>query len=293
MKAPVLQYHAPATLNEALQMLSQVDNARILAGGQSLMAMLNMRFAFPDCLIDVNRIGALSYLRDGEQGIEIGAMTRQRGVEFSELVQTRLPLWHEAILNVGHRQTRNRGTVGGSLCQLDPSAEIPTVALAMDAVLTVAGVRGTRSVKMADFPAGYMTPAMDPDEMLIAIRVEPWPAAHGHAFIEFARRHGDFAIVSAAALVLFADDGRLQRVSLTLGGVASAPLRMHEAEAVLLGSRGEAADLAHAARLCAAIDAVGDSYVPSWYRQRLAGVLAQRALALAIERAHNHTARQE
>lgn len=292
MKAPVLQYQSPATLDEALQLLSQVDNARILAGGQSLMAMLNMRFAFPDCLIDVNRIEALSYIRDGEQSIEIGAMTRQRSVEFSPLVQTRLPLWHEAILNVGHRQTRNRGTVGGSLCQLDPSAEIPTVALAMDAVLTVASVRGTRSVTMADFPAGYMTPAMESDEMLTAIRVDPWPVEHGHAFIEFARRHGDFAIVSAAALVLFDEDGRLQRVSLTLGGVASSPLRMRDVEAILLGTRGEAADLSEAARLCSAIDATGDSYVPSWYRQRLAGVLARRALALAIERAHNHNARQ-
>ena len=186
--------------------------------------MLNMRFAFPDCLIDINRVAELAYLRESDGGIEIGAMTRQRDVEFSPLVARRLPLWREAILPVGHRQTRNRGTVGGSLCQLDPSAELPTVALAMDAELTAASVRGERRLRMADFFAGYMTPALEADEILTSIRVQPWPAGHGHAF-RIRPPLRDFAIVSVAALVALDASGRLARVSLTLGGVA--PRALH------------------------------------------------------------------
>ncbi|HEY9280195.1 MAG TPA: xanthine dehydrogenase family protein subunit M [Eoetvoesiella sp.] len=285
MKAPVLQYQAPTNVADALRLLSEVDNARVLAGGQSLMAMLNMRFAFPDCLIDINRITDLAYVREGTAGIEIGAMTRQREVEFSPLIREKLPLWHEAILNVGHRQTRNRGTVGGSLCQLDPSAEIPTVALAMDATLTVASVRGTRQIAMADFPAAYMTPSMEADELLTGLTVQPWPEGHGHAFIEFSRRHGDFAIVSAAVLLLLDDNGIVTRASITLGGVSAAPVRMPEAEKILVGASPESEVLMAAARICAKIDASGDSYVPAWYRQRLANVLVERALNKALERA--------
>ncbi|MFG0228254.1 FAD binding domain-containing protein [Achromobacter sp. 413638] len=292
MKAPAFRYLAPDTLAEALRLLAREQNARVLAGGQSLVAMLNMRFAFPDCLIDINRVAELAYLRESDGGIEIGAMTRQRDVEFSPLVARRLPLWREAILQVGHRQTRNRGTVGGSLCQLDPSAELPTVALAMDAELTAASVRGQRRLRMADFFAGYMTPALEADEMLTCIRVQPWPAGHGHAFLEFARRCGDFAIVSVAALVALDASGRLARVSLTLGGVAAAPLRMPEVEAALTGGQGAQDDLDQAARLCGEVVATGDSQVPAWYRQRLAGVLARRALAQAIARARAHDERE-
>jgi carbon-monoxide dehydrogenase medium subunit len=293
MKAPVLRYLAPRTVDEALGLLGETENARILAGGQSLVAMLNMRFAFPDCLIDINRIPELAYIRAMESGgegggegvIDIGAMTRQREVEYSGLVARRLPLWREAVLHVGHRQTRNRGTVGGSLCQLDPSAEIPTVAMAMDATLVVRSVRGTREISMADFPAAYMTPAVDPDEMVTAVRVRPWPDRHGHAFVEFARRHGDFAIVSCAALVMLDDQGRVERASLTLGGVSIAPVRMREAESVLSGRVPDDETLALAATLCGQVDATGDSYVPAWYRRRLAAVLARRALDQAVARA--------
>lgn len=287
MKAPVLRYLAPRTVDEALDMLGATENARILAGGQSLVAMLNMRFAFPDCLVDINRIPELAYLRESDSGdaIEIGAMTRQRDVEFSPLVAARLPLWREAVLHVGHRQTRNRGTVGGSLCQLDPSAEIPTVAMAMDATIVVRSRRGTRELSIADFPAAYMTPAVEPDEMVTAVRVPLWPRRHGHAFVEFARRHGDFAIVSCAALVSLDDQGRIARASLTLGGVGIAPLRMRDAEATLLGRAPDGDALAAAAALCGQVDATGDSYVPAWYRRRLAAVLARRALDQAVQRA--------
>jgi len=285
MKAPAFGYLAPASIAEALQMLSATDNARILAGGQSLMAMLNMRFAFPDWLIDINRIAELSFIREDKGAVEFGAMTRQRDVEFSELVARRLPLLREAILNVGHRQTRNRGTVAGSLCQLDPSAEIPTIAMAMDARVTVASVRGERSIAMAAFPAGYMAPAIEADEMVVRVSFDPWSDAHGHAFLEFARRHGDFAIASSAVLLERGADGLIARASITLGGVGSAPIRMKEAEAALLQTRAEDKDLDHVAALCGQVEATSDSYVPSWYRQRLARVLTRRALRIALDRA--------
>lgn len=285
MKAPAVEYIAPHSLDEALSHLHHIDNARVLAGGQSLLAMLNMRFAFPDCLIDINRIPELSLIEEQSGAIYFGAMTRQREVEFSDLVHTRLPLLKEAILNVGHRQTRNRGTVGGSLCQLDPSAEIPTIAMAMDARIHIGSVAGRRELAMAAFPAGYMTPALEADEMVLGMSIQPWDPGHGACFLEFARRHGDFAIASSAVLLQFGEDGRVSRCSITIGGCAAAPMRMPKAEAALLGTPAAPKDQEHAAALCAEIEASTDAYVPGWYRQRLARVLTQRALTTAVNRA--------
>jgi aerobic carbon-monoxide dehydrogenase medium subunit len=285
MKAPAFDYVAPRTLDEALQALSSLENARVLAGGQSLVAMLNMRFAFPDHLVDINRVQELSFIQDSADCVGFGAMTRQRDVEFSEVVQRRLPILREAILNVGHRQTRNRGTIGGSLCQLDPSAEVPTIAMAMDATVTARSVRGQREIRMADFPAGYMTPSLEPDEMLTALSIRPWSPRHGYAFEEYARRHGDFAIASAAALIEFDTHGIVARASITLGGISSTPVKVPAAEQVLLGSRATAQDIEAAAALCSQVEATTDSYVPGWYRKHLAKVLCQRTVEKAISRA--------
>src|SRR5262249_42488759 len=156
---------------------------------------------------------------------EMGAMTRQRELEFSDLVRRRCPLMHDAILEIGHRQTRNRGTLGGSLCHLDPSAELVSVAAALDATVTVQGPNGTREIKFADFPAGYLPPAIEPNELVTAARFPLWPEGHGYAFVEFARRHGDFAIVSAAALLTEEPSGKITRASVTLGGMGTAPVR--------------------------------------------------------------------
>ena len=293
MKAAPFRYHAPRTLDEALGLLAGSPNARVLAGGQSLMPMLNMRLAAPDDLIDLNEIEGLAYIREesgeenGEEGdeIAIGAMTRQRELEFSPLVAARLPLMAEAIRHVGHRQTRNRGTIGGSLCQLDPSAELPTVAQAHDAVIVARSRRGERRIPIAAFPAGYMTPSLAPDEVLVELRFTPWCGPHGAAFIEYARRHGDFAVVSAAAMLALAADGSIARLSLTLGGVGAAPLRLVEIERALLGTRPSAAAFATACAPAGAIDALGDPHYPKWYRQRLAVALSKRALGVALERA--------
>ena len=173
-----------------------------------MMPMLNMRFVQPDHVIDLNKVDGLSYIREANGALEIGAMTRQRDIEFSDLVRQRCPLMHEAIQHVGHRQTRNRGTIGGSLCHLDPSAELVTVAAAMDATVTVQGPNGTREVEFAAFPVAFMTPAIELNELVTAVRFPLWPDDHGYGFVEFARRHGDFAIVSAAALLT--EDARRQ-----------------------------------------------------------------------------------
>jgi aerobic carbon-monoxide dehydrogenase medium subunit len=285
MKPPPFHYHAPHTLQDALAIVGEHDNTRLLAGGQSLMPMLNMRLLSPDHLVDINRIPELAGIREDRGGIVIGAMTRQRVIEFSPLIRERLPLLAEAITLVGHRQTRNRGTIGGSICHLDPSAEQPAVAMAMDATLTVASQRGVREIAMRDFALGLMTTALDDNEILTSIRIEPWRPGHGWAFIEYARRHGDFAIVSVAVLLELDAAAKVVRVALTLGGVCPVPLRLREAEKQLLGSALTSADVAKVAEQCAGIDALDDPQVPRWYRRRVAATLLPRAIAIAAERA--------
>ena len=282
MKPPAFGYHDPQTVPEVIGLLARLENSKLLAGGQSLMPMLNMRFVLPDHLIDLNRVEGLSYIRENKAALVVGAMTRQSEIEFSELVRTRCPLMHEAILEVGHRQTRNRGTLGGSLCQLDPSAELVAVAAALDASVMVTGPNGAREIAFTEFPAGYMTPAIEPDELLTGVRFPLWKKNHGYAFVEFARRHGDFAIVSAAALLEQDATGKISRASLVLGGVAPAPLRMAQVEKALLGQVVSAGLLREACETCRTIDAMEDVHTPSSYRRHLAAVMSRRAL----EKAH-------
>lgn len=286
MKPPPFSYHDPRTVAEAVGLLATLDNAKVLAGGQSLMPMLAMRFVLPDHVVDINRIDGLSYIREAGDALEIGAMTRQRDIEFSDVVAARCPLLREAILNVGHRQTRNRGTIGGSLCHLDPSAELVTVAAALDATVTIAGRDGERTVAFADFPQGYMTPAVGPDELLTRVRFPLWRPGHGHAFIEFARRHGDFAIVSAAALIDEDASGRIARASVTVGGVGAAPVRIADVERALVGQIASPELFRAACEACRAIEAMEDVHATAAYRRHLAAVLARRALETAHARAH-------
>ena len=281
MKPPPFRYHDPRSVSDAVGLLSRLENPKLLAGGQSLMPMLNMRYVLPDNVIDLNKIETLAYLREENGSLVSGAMTRQRDLEFSDAVAKRFPLIREAILNVGHRQTRNRGTVGGSLCHLDPSAEIPTVALALDAVVTVAGPKGNREIQMADFPAAYMTPAIEPDELVIGVRFPSWPAGHGYGFVEFARRHGDFAIASASALLEEDANGKITRASLTLGGVAVVPQRMRNVEKALVGQIASEDVFRAACEECRKVEAIEDVHAPSSYRQHLAAVLSRRALVAA------------
>jgi carbon-monoxide dehydrogenase medium subunit len=284
MKPPLFSYHDPRTMADVVGLLTSLDNAKLLAGGQSLMPMLNMRYVLPDHVIDLNRVDGLSYIRERDGALEIGAMTRQRDIEFSDLVRERCPLMHEAIRQVGHRQTRNRGTLGGSLCHLDPSAELVSVAAAVDAKVSVVGKNGSRSIDIAAFPAGYMMPSIELDELVTGATFPCWPAGHGYAFVEFARRHGDFAIVSVAALIEEDNNGKLTRASVTLGGIGPAPVRASEVERALIGETIEEKRLREICETLRKLDAVDDIHAPASYRQQLATVLSRRALLKAHER---------
>jgi carbon-monoxide dehydrogenase medium subunit len=285
MKPPVFSYHDPVTIAETVALLGRLENAKLLAGGQSLMPMLNMRYVLPDHVIDLNRVADLAYIREEAGTLDVGAMTRQRDLEFSPLVRRLCPLMSEAILHVGHRQTRNRGTLGGSLSHLDPAAELVTVAAALDATVDVVGPGGERSVAFADFPAGYMTPAMEPDEILVRVSFPCWPTGHGWGFEELARRHGDFAVVSAAAMLVEDDDGRIVRAALVIGGAGPAPVRMVGIEQGLVGQIATADLFRASCEACRSIDAIGDVHAPAQYRQQVAAVMGRRALQKAHERA--------
>lgn len=284
MKPPPFDYHDPRTIPDVVGLLGRLDNAKLLAGGQSLMPMLNMRYVLPDHVVDLNGVEDLSFIRESAGTIEIGAMTRQRDLEFSETVRAQLPLMREAILQVGHRQTRNRGTIGGSLCHLDPAAELVAVATAHDATVVVAGPDGRREVSFARFPLAYMTPAIEPNELVVAVRFPTWPPGHGYAFVEFARRHGDFAIVSVATLLQADAAGHIARAVVTVGGMGVAPVRVTEIEQRLLGAQPTEAQLASLCEHCRGLEASDDVHAPASYRQHLAAVLSQRALRTALSR---------
>jgi carbon-monoxide dehydrogenase medium subunit len=289
MKPPPFHYHDPRSLDEALGLLAGQDNAKLLAGGQSLMPMLNMRFVQPDDVIDLNRIQELSFVRESGGIIEIGAMTRQHELADAAVIRDRCPLMHEALKHIGHRATRNRGTIGGSLCHLDPASELPVVAMALDATIHIRSQGGERTLPMAEFPAFYMTPAIQLDEIVTKISFEPWPEGHGAAFVEFARRHGDFAVVAAAAMLELGNDGAIRRASVVLGGVGPGPLRCAAVEAAVVGSLGDTA-FQEAVVSCRDIDAMEDVHASSAYRRHLAGVLTQRALKAAFTHARGKSA---
>ena len=187
--------------------------------------------------------------------------------------------------HVGHLQTRSRGTLGGSLCHLDPSAELPAVMTALDATLTLAGPRGAREVPVAEWALGYMTPNVEPDEILASIRIPKWPHPLGYAFTEFARRHGDFAIAGVACMLALDAHGRIARAALALCGVDATPVRLSAAEDLLIGKGPSGDAFKTAAGAAGEVEAMSDAYVNAAYRKRLARVLVERALATAAQRA--------
>ncbi|AOB31591.1 molybdopterin dehydrogenase [Bordetella sp. H567] len=285
MKPAPFNLHLPRTLQEALRLLADAPNARVIAGGQSLMPMLNLRLAMPDDVIDLNGVEGLGYIREENGEIAIGAMTRQRDLEFSALIAERVPVLRAAILNVGHRQTRNRGTIGGSVCHMDPSAELPAMCVLLDARMVVHGARGRREVPAIEFASGPMSTCLSSDELLTEIRVRPWRPGHGWCFVEYARRHGDFAVASASALVERDASGRLTRAALALGGVCQTPVRLADAERLLVEGNGTPEALRAAAEQARLCDALEDPAYPAWYRQRLASRLLHDAMEQALARA--------
>ncbi len=285
MKPAPFTYHDPRSINDAVGLLAAHDNARVLAGGQSLMPMMNFRYAMPDHLIDLNKVSELAYIRVEGNALKIGAMTRQRDIEFSSDIGKHCPLLHAALAHVGHRQTRNRGTLGGSLCHQDPSAELVNAAALLGATLHVASTRGAREIPFTDFAVAYMTTALESDEMLVAVTFPLPRKACGHAFVEFARRHGDFAIVACSALLELDEKGNIADAAIALSGLTHAPVRPTVIERALLGQKPDAATFKAAAAETEKIEAGADAYVTAAYRQHLARVLTYRALEQAAARA--------
>ncbi len=281
MKPAPFTYHDPATVADALSVLARHDNARALAGGQSLVPMMNFRYAAPDHLVDLNGVAALRAMDVGAR-LSFGAMTRQRDVEFSAEVARACPILIEALRHVGHRQTRNRGTIGGSLCHLDPAAETPAIMMLHDAVVTTQSSGGTRDLAMSEFALGFMTTALEPDELLTQVAFDAWPQDHGWGFEEYARRHGDFAIASAGVLLTLDARGAIARLAIVIGGLAPAPARLSAFEAQAAGATPDEDFIKAAAHAASTVEAMDDAHVSARYRQHLASVLCARALRKAL-----------
>ena len=285
MKPAPFTYHDPATVDEAVALLGKLENTRPLAGGQSLMPMMNFRFVMPDHIIDLNGVAGLDAMRIDAERIVFGAMTRQRAIERSSEVRAACPILTEALAHVGHRQTRNRGTIGGSLCHLDPAAELANLAALHDATITAHGLKGSRTLAFPEFALGYLTTALAEDELLTAVEFKRWPAHHGYGFEEIARRHGDFAMSMASALVVLGPDERIERAALCVSAVEAVPVRLTGVEQMLVGQT-PSPDLCRAAGIEAErLDAMEDAYVSARYRKHLARVMVFRALDKAVQSA--------
>jgi carbon-monoxide dehydrogenase medium subunit len=293
MKPAPFEYLRPDSVGEALRLLAETPGARVLAGGQSLVPLMNFRQAQPSHLVDINRLAELDYLHDAGSHLAIGAMTRQRTVEYSALAAARLPLVVAAVCRLGHRQTRNRGTVGGSLSFMDPAAELALTACIHDGELVLRSQRqGERTLPMAAFALGPHRSALEADELLTEVRLVPWPAGHGWGFHEFSRRHADWSIATAAVLLTLDAAGRIERVAVAIGAVENLPpRRLHRIEARLLGHRPAPALFSGAtADLAGELQPHDDVAAPAWYRAHMAQVLVRRALDDAARRAATTTA---
>jgi len=288
MKPAPFDYFSPATVEEALALLDEHGgDAKPLAGGQSLIPAMNFRLARPAVLVDLNRIAELAYVRAAPGGVAIGAMTRQRAVERSDDVARAAPLLAEAMPSIAHPQIRNRGTMGGSIAHADPSAELPAVMLALDAQFRAKSATGERSIPAGEFFKGMLETALAPGELLVEIAVPRLPASSGTAFLEMARRHGDYALVGVAAIVTLDPRGRCQEAKLSLLSVGDGPVLATEAGKVLAG-QSPSEELLRAAGDAAAtrdVDPPSDIHASAAYRRQLVAVLTRRALGRAFERA--------
>ena len=281
MKAAAFKYHDPTTIEEALDLFAQHEDARPLAGGQSLVPMMNFRFVQPEHLIDLNNVFGLGGISFQNGEVTFGAMTRQRVIERDKLVADFAPIFPLALSHVGHRQTRARGTIGGSLCHFDPSAELCNLAALHDAGLRIARKGSARTMWFEEFGKGYLSTAIEPDEMLTHVTLKRWPAGHGFAFEEFAMRHGDFAICAVSCLAAMRESGEIEDIAIAVSGVSPTPVRMREVEAAMKGQKPGRDIFRMAASKASALDAMSDAYVTADYRKHLARILSFRALEKA------------
>ena len=286
MKPAPFTYHAPSTVPACVDILAQHgDEAKVLAGGQSLVPMLALRLARPEQLVDVTRIDELAAVRREDGALVVGATTRHRRLETDPEVAASVPLLARSAPFIGHVQIRNRGTLGGSLAHADPAAELPCVARVLDAEFEVVGPGGPRQIAAEDFFETVFTTTLEPDELLTSVRFPVWGASSGFAVEETARRHGDFALVGAMAAVQV-DGGRLARVAIGLTGMDSVPARAAAVESALLGAAVTDLDLDDiGAQAVRDVNPSGDVHATADYRRRVGAALVGRALIRAIEEA--------
>ena len=286
MKLPYVEYEAPTTMAEAVDLLAEhQDEASVLAGGQSLIPLMALRLARPAVLIDINGLSELSLVAVEDGRVTIGAMTREYVAEDSATIGDTVPLLAAALPLIGHEAIRSRGTIGGSLAHADPAAELPAVARALDAEFVVRGRAGERVVPAADWFEGYLATSRRPDEILAEVRFPAAGPGTGVAFLEVVRRHGDFAIVGLAVSLTLAD-GVISDARLAFAGVADVPVRAAEAEDLLVGQRPSAELFAEAARVAtAALDPPADLNGSPEYRKQIAATLVRRGLQAAADNA--------
>jgi carbon-monoxide dehydrogenase medium subunit len=281
-------FHAPASQTEALELLARHGyEAKVLAGGQSLIPVMSFRLAQPAVLVDINRLPGLdAIVPTPEGGLSLGALVRQRRLEHDPLVAARAPLLAGAMPWVAHPQIRNRGTLGGSLAHADPAAELPCLAVALDARLRLDGATGSRWVAARDFFLGLFATALEPDELLAEVELPPWPAGTGWSFREVARRHGDYAQVGVAARLRLDGQGRMRAARLVYLAVGEAPVEVAGATEALEGEApGPETFAAAAAAVTEELRPDGDIHASAAFKRHLAGVITERALAEAAGRA--------
>lgn len=285
MKPVSFVYLNPSTLEEALNLLNEYgDNGKIIAGGQSFVPILNMRMSEPEYLIDINQLKELKGIRLEDDLIKIGALTTQRELEKNSFIKDFLPILHDAAKYIGYIQTRNRGTVGGSLAHADPSAELPLAFLALNAEIIVQNELETRQIDIKDFFLTYLTTNMMPNEILTEIHV-PIEQPRGFAFEEFSRKHGDFAIVAAACLLSTDQDGKISDVRLSIGGIDAVPVLAEETMEFLLGKILNEENLDKAAELAVEYaDSDSDIHASADYRLHLAKTLTKKVIKKAYQR---------
>jgi aerobic carbon-monoxide dehydrogenase medium subunit len=294
VKLPYVEYEAPTTISEAVDLLAQYqDEASVLAGGQSLIPLLALRLARPAVLIDINGVDELSGVSATDGWVEVGAVTREYQAEESEAIAASVPLLAAALPLIGHEAIRSRGTIGGSLAHADPAAELPAVARALDAEFVVRSQAGERVIPAAEWFEGYLATSRRPDEILVAVRFPAAGPGTGAAFQEVARRHGDFAIVGLAVSLTLAD-GLISVARLAFSGVADVPVRAAEAENLLVGERPSPELFAEAGRRATAdLDPPADLHGSSEYRKKVAATLVRRGLQAAAARADQNGASQD
>ena len=290
MKPAPFEYHAPQTVEEALSLLAERgEDAKVLAGGQSLVPMLALRLASPEHLIDVNRIDQLSGVWSEDGSLVVGATTRHSTLEHDPEIAAAVPVLARVAPHIGHFQSRNRGTLGGSLAHADPAAELPGVVRLLDAEIEVDGPRGERRIPAGDFFETVFTTSLQPDELVTAVRFPRWGARAGFAVEQVARRHGDFALVGAMAAVEVSN-GRVSRIALCMTGVDMVPVRRDEVERALIGAVVADLDLdAVADQAVSDLSPSGDVHASSDYRKQVGATMASRALVHAIKEATGET----